>query len=87
MYFPFSKPKLHTYIRGQWRIWWDSVLEAKGQQARYFSSLPFFYPPNASTFFRYMLLENTSLKKTVTQTGIGRHPAAKPVASLQFYKI
>jgi len=73
MYFPFSKPKLHTYLRGQWRIWRDS--------------LPFFYHPNVSTFFCYMLVENTSLKKTVTQTGIGRHPAAKPVASLQIYEI
>jgi hypothetical protein len=41
----------------------------------------------ASTFFCYMLVENTSLKKTVTQIGIGRHPVAKPVTALQFYQI
>ena len=41
MYFPFSKPKLHTHIKGQWRMWKDSALEAKSQWATYFSSLHF----------------------------------------------
>jgi hypothetical protein len=82
MYFPLSKPKLHTYIRGQWRMWWDSTSKAKSPQASIFLS-----SITAYTVFCYMLMENTSLKKTVIQTGIGRHPAAKPVTTLQFCNI
>jgi len=63
-------------------------IEGKEQTGQVFLQPSIFLSSiTASTVFRYMLMENTSLKKTVIQTGIGRHPAAKPVTTLQFYNI